>query len=78
VSVRTSTERPEALDKGNMVIGSITTEQVLQAVDMAVEMSANGDEGMDVPNYVDENVSAKVVKLIQSYTGIVNKMVWRK
>ena len=78
VSVRTSTERPEALDKGNMVIGSITTEQVLQAVDMAVEMNAQGDLGEDVPNYVDENVSTKVVKLIQSYTGIVNKMVWRK
>lgn len=78
VSVRTSTERPEALDKGNMVIGSITTEQVLQAVDMAVEMNAQGDLGGDVPNYVDENVSIKVVKLIQSYTEIVNKMVWRK
>lgn len=78
VSVRTSTERPEALDKGNMVIGSITTEQVLQAVDMAVEMNAQGDIGEDVPNYVDENVSTKVVKLIQSYTGIVNKVVWRK
>ena len=78
VSVRTSTERPEALDKGNMVIGSITTEQVLQAVDMAVEMSTQGDLGEDVPNYVDENISMKVVKLIQSYTGIVNKMVWRK
>lgn len=78
VSVRTSTERPEALDKGNMVIGSITTEQVLQAVDMAVEMNAQKDLGEDVPNYVDENVSMKVVKLIQSYTGIVNRMVWRK
>ncbi len=78
VSVRTSTERPEALDKGNMVIGSITTEQVLQAVDMAVGMNADGDLGEDVPNYVDENVSTKIVKLIQSYTGIVNKMVWRK
>lgn len=78
VSVRTSTERPEALDKGNMVIGSITTEQVLQAVDMAVEMNAQGNLGEDVPNYVDENVSTKVIKLIQSYTGIVNKMVWRK
>lgn len=78
VSVRTSTERPEALDKGNMVIGSITTEQVLQAVDMAVEMNANSDLGVDVPNYVDENVSVKVIKFIQSYTGIVNKMVWRK
>lgn len=78
VSVRTSTERPEALDKGNMVIGSISTEQVLQAVDMAVEMNANNDLGVDVPNYIDENVSVKVVKNIQSYTGIVNKMVWRK
>jgi len=78
VSVRTSTERPEALDKGNMVIGSITTEQVLQAVDMAVKMNAEGDLGEDVPNYVDSNVSVKVVKLIQSYTGIVNRMVWRK
>jgi len=78
VSVRTSTERPEALDKGNFVIGSITTEQVLQAVDMAVAMKGNGDDGMDVPDYVDENVSIKVVKLIQSYTGIVNRMVWRK
>ncbi|WP_214796793.1 UDP-N-acetylglucosamine 2-epimerase (non-hydrolyzing) [Exiguobacterium sp. s5] len=78
VSVRTSTERPEVLDKGNMVIGSITTEQVLQAVDMAVEMNIQGDLGENVPNYVDENVSTKVIKLIQSYTGIVNKMVWRK
>jgi len=78
VSVRTSTERPEALDKGNMVIGNITTEQVLQAVNMAVEMHAQGELGEDVPNYVDENVSAKVIKLIQSYTGIVNKMVWKK
>ena len=78
VSVRTSTERPEALDKGNMVIGSITAEQVIQAVDMAVDMNAQGDIGEDVPNYMDENVSMKVVKLIQSYTGIVNKMVWRK
>lgn len=78
VSVRTSTERPEALDKGNMVIGSITTEQVLQAVDMAVEMNANNDIGGDVPNYTDDNVSVKVVKIIQSYTGIVNKIVWRK
>jgi len=78
VSVRTSTERPEALDKGNMVIGSIATEQVLQAVDMAVGMNANNDLGADVPNYTDDNVSIKVVKIIQSYTGIVNKMVWRK
>lgn len=78
VCVRTSTERPEAIDKGNFVIGSITTEQVLQAVDLAVEMQKNGHFGTDVPNYVDENVSIKVVKIIQSYTGIVNKMVWRK
>lgn len=78
VSVRTSTERPEALDKGNFIIGSITTEQVMQAVDMAVETNTSGDLGIDVPDYVDENVSMKVVKLIQSYTGIVNKMVWRK
>ena len=61
-----------------MVIGSISAQQVLQAVDMAVEMHAQGDLGEDVPHYVDENVSAKVVKLIQSYTGIINKMVWRK
>ena len=78
VCVRTSTERPEALDKGNFIIGSITTEQVLQAVDMAVSMVQNGDIGAAVPDYVDENVSTKVVKIIQSYTGIVNTMVWRK
>lgn len=78
VCIRTSTERPEALDKGNFVLGGITTEQVLQAVDMAVRMNAEGSMGGEVPNYIDENVSTKVVKLIQSYTGIVNKMVWRK
>jgi len=78
VSVRTSTERPEALDKGIFTIGSITTEQVLQAVDLAVEMDKNQDLGITVPDYADENVSIKVVKLIQSYTGIINKMVWRK
>lgn len=78
VSVRTSTERPEAMDKGVFTIGSITTEQVLQAVDLAVSMHANGDDGIDVPAYVDGNVSTKVVKLIQSYAGIINKMVWRK
>ena len=78
VPIRTSTERPEALDKGNMIIGSITTEEVLQAVDMAVKMNTNEDLGVDVPNYIDENVSTKVVKLIQSYTGIVNRDVWRK
>ena len=78
VSVRTSTERPEAMDKGVFVIGSISTEQVLQAVDLAVEMHKNGDDSCDVPAYTDENVSTKVVKIIQSYTGIINKMVWRK
>ncbi len=78
VSVRTSTERPESMDKGNFIIGSITTEQVLQAVDLAVSMYKNGDLGVTTPDYADENVSVKVVKIIQSYTGIVNKMVWRK
>jgi UDP-N-acetylglucosamine 2-epimerase len=78
VCIRTSTERPEAIDKGNFIIGSITTEQVLQAVDMAVTMGENGDLGVAVPDYMDENVSTKVVKIIQSYTGIVNRMVWRK
>lgn len=78
VSVRTSSERPEALDKGVFTIGSITTEQVLQAVDLAVEMHKNGDDAVDVPAYIDDNVSTKVVKLIQGYTGIINKMVWKK
>ncbi|WP_342547340.1 UDP-N-acetylglucosamine 2-epimerase (non-hydrolyzing) [Paenibacillus sp. FSL P2-0089] len=78
VSVRTSTERPESMDKGNFIIGSITTEQVLQSVELAVSMYANGDLGITTPDYNDENVSVKVVKIIQSYTGIVNKMVWKK
>jgi UDP-N-acetylglucosamine 2-epimerase len=78
VCIRTSTERPEALDKGNFIIAGITTEQVLRAVDTAVEMNQNGDFGIPVPDYVEENVSTKVVKIIQSYTGIVNKIVWRK
>ena len=78
VCVRTSTERPEALDKANFIIAGITAEQVLQAVAAAVEMNSNGDFGVNVPDYTDLNVSNKVVKLIQSYTGIVNKMVWRK
>jgi len=78
VSVRTSTERPEAMDKGNFIIGGITTKEVLQAVNMAVTMKSNGDLGADVSNYTDENVSVKVVKIIQSYTGIVNRIVWRK
>ena len=78
VSVRTSTERPEAMDKGVFTIGSISTEQVLQAVDLAVEMHKNGDDACDVPAYADTNVSTKVIKLIQSYTGIINRMVWKK
>ena len=78
ICIRTSTERPEALDKGNFIIAGITTEQVLQAVDLAVEMNKNKDYGIPVPDYTDENVGNKVVKIIQSYTSIVNKMVWRK
>ena len=78
VCIRTSTERPEALDKGAFILAGITTDQVLQAVDTAVLMHENGDFSLDVPNYVDENVSTKVVKIIQSYTEIINKMVWRK
>lgn len=78
VCIRTSTERPEALDKGVFILAGITAKQVLQAVDTAVLMQQNGDFSLDVPNYVDENVSTKVVKIIQSYTGVINKMVWRK
>lgn len=78
VCIRTSTERPEALDKGDFVLAGINTEDLLNAVELAVEMNKNGDYGIPVPNYVDENVSTKVVKIIQSYTGIVDKMVWRK
>lgn len=78
VCIRTSTERPEALDKGIFVLAGIDERSLLQAVDTAVEMNNNGDNGVPVPNYVDENVSTKVVKLIQSYTGVVNKVVWRK
>ena len=78
VCIRTSTERPEALDKGVFILAGITAEQVLQAVDTAVAMNRNGDLALDVPDYMDENVSTKVVKLIQSYTGVINKMVWRK
>lgn len=78
VSVRTSTERPEAMDKGVFTIGSITSDAVCQAVNMAVEMHRNGDDACPVPAYTDDNVSTKVVKLIQSYVGIINKMVWRK
>lgn len=78
VSIRTSTERPEAMDKGIFTIGCITAEQVLQAVDLAVEMHRNDEITLSCPAYDDTNVSIKVVKLIQSYTGIINRMVWRK
>lgn len=78
VCIRTSTERPEALDKGGFILAGINTHDLLQAVDLAVEMNLNGDNGLPVPNYTDEIVSTKVVKLIQSYTGVVNKVVWRK
>ena len=78
VCIRTSTERPEALDKGCFILAGINEHDLLQAVDVAVEMCQNGDNGIPVPNYTDEIVSTKVVKLIQSYTGVVNKMVWRK
>lgn len=78
VCIRTSTERPEALDKGCFIIAGIDTTSLLQAVSVAVEMTQEGHYGLPVPTYMDENVSDKVVKIIQSYTGIVNKMVWRK
>ena len=78
VCIRTITERPEALDKGCFVLAGIDEKSLLQAVETAVEMNTNEDYGIPVPDYVDENVSTKVVKIIQSYTGVVNKMVWRK
>lgn len=78
VCIRTSTERPEALDKACFILAGIDSESLLQAIDTAVEMNNNNDLGIPVPDYIDENVSDKVVKLIQSYTGVVNKMVWRK
>ena len=78
VCIRTSTERPEALDKACFVLAGIDEKSLLQAVDTAVQMHQNGDYGIPVPDYVEQNVSTKVVKLIQSYTGVVNKMVWRK
>ena len=78
VCIRTSTERPEALDKGCFVLAGISADGLLQAVETAVEMVKNGDHGIPVPDYMDENVSTKVVKIVQSYTGVVNKMVWRK
>jgi len=78
VCIRTSTERPEALDKGCFILAGIDERSLLQAVDTAVELVKNGDTGIPVPDYTDENVSDKVVRIIQSYTGVVNKMVWRK
>lgn len=78
VCIRTSTERPEALDKGCFVLAGIDGDSLVQAVETAVAMNENGDYGIPVPDYVEENVSTKVVKIIQSYTGVVNKMVWRK
>jgi UDP-N-acetyl-L-fucosamine synthase len=78
VMIRTSTERPEALDKGNYIIGGITERELLQAVDLAVALNQDGHVGVMPPDYSDENVSLKVVKIIQSYTGIVNRVVWQK
>jgi UDP-N-acetylglucosamine 2-epimerase (non-hydrolysing) len=78
VCIRTSTERPEALDKACFILAGIDEKSLLQAVDTAVELNKAGDHGIPVPDYVDTNVSTKVVKLIQSYIGVVNKMVWRK
>ena len=78
VCIRTSTERPEALDKGCFVLAGIDEKGLLQAVVTAVDMDRNGDYGIPVPDYLDETVSTKVVKIIQSYTGVVDKFVWRK
>ena len=78
VCIRTSTERPEALDKGCFILSGIDTKGLLQSVDLAVELNRNGEHGIPVPDYMDKNVSMKVVKIIQSYTGIVDRMVWRK
>ena len=78
VCIRTSTERPEALDKGNFVLAGIDEKNLLQAVALAVDMNRNHHNGVPVPDYTDENVSTKVVKIIQSFTGVVDKMVWRK
>ena len=78
VCIRTSTERPEALDKACFILSGIDKKGLLQSVDTAVEMNRAGDYGIPVPDYIEENVSSKVVKIIQSYTGVVNKMVWRK
>ena len=78
ICIRTSTERPEALDKACFILAGIDTNSLLQAVETAIETNKSGDFGIPVPDYVEENVSTKVVKIIQSYTGVVNKMVWRK
>ena len=78
VCIRTSTERPETLDKACFILAGIDEKSLLQAVNTAVEMNKNGDIGIPVPDYTEENVSTKVVKIIQSYTGVVNKTVWRK
>lgn len=78
ICIRTSTERPEALDKACFILSGIDEKGLLQSVDTAVEMNKAGDYGIPVPDYIEENVSTKVVKIIQSYTGVVNKMVWRK
>ena len=78
ICIRTSTERPEALDKGCFVLAGIDDVGLVQAVKMAIEMNNNNDLGIPVPDYIDENVSSKVIKIIQSYVGIVNKIVWRK
>ena len=78
VCIRTSTERPEALDKACFILAGIEGDGLIQAVETAVSMTEEEDHGIPVPTYVDENVSTKVVKIIQSYTGVVNKMVWRK
>ena len=78
VCIRTSTERPEAIDAGDFIIAGITEKELLQATDMAIEMVKNGVNGKPCPDYTDINVSMKVVRIIQSYTNIVNRMVWRK
>ena len=78
VCIRTSTERPESLDKAGFILSGIDEKGLLQAVDTAIELVKDADYGIPVPNYTDENVSTKVVKIIQSYVGVVNKMVWRK
>ena len=78
VCIRTSTERPEAMDKACFILSGISKEGLLKSVELAVAMNENGDYGIPAPDYVDTNVSTKVVKMIQSYTGIVNRVVWRK